>query len=112
MCSSDLLASSSRQIAWVNTGFFAGGQPDVDTLLEQAAQATQDCGHQLGKACDTVLIQPHLLFEGELMDQLRSKLLRCRQLYPDRNWILARPLGSDPGLASVFAKFILNRIGP
>ena len=59
------LASSSRQIAWVNTGFFAGGQPDVDTLLEQAAQATEDCGHQLGKACDTVLIQPHLLFEGD-----------------------------------------------
>ncbi len=95
------LAAADRAVEWVSTGFFAGGELSVDMLLEQAASAEAH-----GQACDAVIVQPHLLFEGELMDQLRSKLMRCRQEYPDREWILARCLGADRALANVFVQFV------
>jgi hypothetical protein len=47
-----------------------------------------------------------LLFEGELMDQLRSKIVQYRQQYPDRHWVLARSLGADCALAEVFIQFV------
>jgi sirohydrochlorin ferrochelatase len=74
------------------TGFFAGGTPNVDGLLDQASQWD----------CDTVVVQPHLLFEGELMDQLRSKVLSRQQMHPTKRWLIARSLGADPLLANVF----------
>ncbi len=95
------LASAERRVSWVSTGFFAGGEPSVDTLLEQAAMASSQ-----DQACDAVVVQPHLLFEGELMDQLRSKIQRCQAEYPDRDWILARCLGADRALAQVFVDFV------
>jgi sirohydrochlorin cobaltochelatase len=83
------LCAARRPLSWCQTGFFAGGTPNVEDLLEEAAHA----------ACDSIIIQPHLLFEGELMDQLRSKLLERRERFPDRNWLMTRSLGADPGLA-------------
>lgn len=90
------LCTDRRTLSWHATGFFAGGQPTVDELLASAGQAD----------CETVIVQPHLLFEGELMDQLRSKLLLCIDRYPDRQWLLSRCLGADPGLASAFLALV------
>jgi sirohydrochlorin cobaltochelatase len=74
------------------TGFFAGGQPNVDGLLEEVSQWE----------CESVLVQPHLLFEGELIEQLRDKVLQCQLRYPNKQWLIARTLGADPKLADVF----------
>jgi sirohydrochlorin cobaltochelatase len=86
------LVAARRSIVWHETGFFAGGSPNVDELLDQAAAT----------ACDTILVQPHLLFEGELMDQLRVKLRDRAARHAPQRWLLARTLGADPGLARVF----------
>ena len=40
------------------------------------------------------------------MDQLRARVQRWRQESPDREWVLARCLGADEGLAGVFIEFI------
>ncbi len=74
------------------TGFFAGGKPNVDELLEEASVWE----------CDTVVVQPHLLFEGELIEQLRSKVLQCQLTFPSKKWLVARTLGADRMLAEVF----------
>ena len=74
------------------TGFFAGGKPNVDELLEEAADWE----------CDTVVVQPHLLFEGELIEQLRVKVLQCQLRFPNKQWLIARTLGADLMLADVF----------
>ena len=76
----------------VQTGFFAGGTPNIDGLLEEASTWE----------CDTVLVQPHLLFEGELIEQLRSKVLQYRIRSKNQQWLIARTLGADPKLADVF----------
>ncbi len=83
-------------VVWHQTGFFAGGSPKVDDLLDQAADST----------CETIVVQPHLLFEGELMDQLRARILDRQSRDPDRGWFLARCLGADPMLAHVFVSLI------
>jgi len=117
------LAAEQRSLAWVSTGFFAGGVPSVDELLAQAAalrpsdlsdptdptdptSSISSSEFSTNLTCDTVVIQPHLLFEGELMDQLRARVQRWRQESPDREWVLARCLGADEGLAGVFIEFI------
>ena len=82
------------------TGFFAGGEPDVDTLLEQASRWD----------CDTIIVQPHLLFEGELIEQLRGKVYEMQQDHPDRRWLIARTLGADPKLAEVFLELAAEQI--
>ncbi len=74
------------------TGFFAGGKPNVDELLEEAADWE----------CDTIVVQPHLLFEGELIEQLRVKVLQCQLRFPNKQWLIARTLGADLMLADVF----------
>jgi sirohydrochlorin cobaltochelatase len=112
------LAAEQRSLAWVSTGFFAGGVPSVDELLAQAAalrpsdptDPISSSEFSTNLTCDTVVIQPHLLFEGELMDQLRARVRRWRQESPDREWVLARCLGADEGLAGVFIEFIRSHI--
>ena len=115
------LAAEQRSLAWVSTGFFAGGVPSVDELLAQAAalrpsdptdptSSISSSEFSTTPICDTVVIQPHLLFEGELMDQLRARVQRWRQESPDREWVLARCLGADEALAGVFIEFIRSHI--
>lgn len=101
------LVASQRTLNWMETGFFAGGEPDVDRLLDAAAQAHGEHG-----PCQTIVVQPHLLFEGELMDQLRRKVQDRIARHPDRNWVLARALGADRGLATVFVSLACEAMGP
>lgn len=82
------------------TGFFAGGRPDVDELLEEAARWE----------CDTVLVQPHLLFEGELIEQLRTKVKIFQSRFPNKHWLIARTLGADFKLADVFLELARKQI--
>ncbi|MFO0380750.1 MAG: sirohydrochlorin chelatase [Pirellula sp.] len=94
------LRVESTPVSWQQTGFFAGGEVDVDQLLEAAALAD----------CDVVVVQPHLLFEGELMNKLRSKLQAMRSRFPGKTWWLAGCLGADPSLADVFVGLLGEQV--
>ncbi len=96
------LRTEDSQVAWSETGFFAGGKPDVDELLDQAAES----------GCDTVIVQPHLLFEGELVDQLRAKVRARRESKPSPSWWITRSLGADPALARVFLQLLSEATAP
>lgn len=91
---------SLTPVQWCGTGFFAGGTPRVDLLLDQAAVSD----------CETVIVQPHLLFEGELIEQLRSKMLDMRRACPTKKWFITRTLGADPKLATVFVGMIRSEL--
>jgi sirohydrochlorin cobaltochelatase len=87
-------------VAWVETGFFAGGKPSVDELLEGA----------LGSGCEVVVVQPHLLFEGELMDKLREKVRTIRGRSMSQSWWMTGSLGADPQLARVFVGLLREMV--
>ncbi len=86
------VGQSQTPISWVDTGFFAGGQTTVDELLHRAAHSD----------CDTIVVQPHLLFEGELMRQLRAKVQEYQVKSSNRRWLVPPTLGADPKLATAF----------
>lgn len=72
-------------VAWSAVGFFAGDEITVEKALDQAARQSQS---------NTIVVQPHLLFEGELSEQLREYVVRYQATYPEKKWLLAKPLGS------------------
>jgi sirohydrochlorin ferrochelatase len=42
-----------------------------------------------------VIVQPHLLFEGELADNLRQAVTATQRQHPQQEWLIA-PLLADP----------------
>lgn len=87
---------SRIDVRWNGTGFFAGGEPKVEQLLENGANS----------ASSIVVVQPHLLFDGELMDQLRESVARWQSERPEQVWRLANTLGGEPALAKVFLSIL------
>jgi sirohydrochlorin cobaltochelatase len=92
------LHADRLQLRHCQTGFFAGGRPSVDELLQEAVSWD----------CDTVVVQPHLLFEGELVNQLRAKVSLMQCLSPNKNWLMTRTLGADPLLAETLVQIALE----
>jgi sirohydrochlorin cobaltochelatase len=118
--------ASGAKPAWSKTGFFVGGRPTVDELLDEAEQAD----------LDVLVVQPHLLFEGELLNQLRAKVDARRTaslLLGDSNRqafaevkssspqppdsgrfnkcrLVTMPLGADEGLAEIFVALAAEKL--
>jgi sirohydrochlorin ferrochelatase len=92
--------ASPLPISWVQTGFFAGGSPTVEELLQEAEASD----------CDCIVVQPHLLFEGQLSVQLRAMVDTYRQAGSKKRWLVAPTLGADPKLADTFLALGLKAI--
>jgi sirohydrochlorin cobaltochelatase len=80
-------------VAWSSVGFFAGDAVSVTDALEQAG--TQQCSN-------TIIVQPHLLFEGDLSQQLRAIVGQYQTRYPMKVWHVAQPLGGDDRLSQTY----------
>ncbi|GAB5405152.1 MAG: sirohydrochlorin chelatase [Aureliella sp.] len=83
-------------VAWLQTSFLHGQEPDVTTALEALAQTD----HPIA------IVQPHLLFEGLLMDELRQRVAELQRAAPERRWILVDTLGTDQALARALAQLV------
>jgi sirohydrochlorin cobaltochelatase len=92
--------ASPVPISWVQTGFFAGGSPTVEELLKEAEASD----------CETIVVQPHLLFEGQLSVQLREMVDEYRRAGSKKRWLVAPTLGADPQLADTFLALGLKSI--
>ncbi|WP_425618649.1 sirohydrochlorin chelatase [Anatilimnocola sp. NA78] len=71
--------------AGVFTGFIAVARPNLPEALEQAAAA--------GFA--RIVVQPHLLFSGEMLETTSAAVARAQQTHPQIDWRQAPILGSD-----------------
>lgn len=80
-------------VAELVTGFVFAQYPNVEQCLQHMAAST----------CNTVVIQPHLLFEGELVEQLRQQVAEYAQRYPKQRWVVSQTLGTDIALADTLA---------
>jgi sirohydrochlorin cobaltochelatase len=69
----------------VFTGFLAMAEPALPTALEQAAAS----------GCQRIVVQPHLLFHGEMLESTRAAIANAAQAHPQLSWLLAENLGSD-----------------
>jgi sirohydrochlorin ferrochelatase len=92
----------------VEVAFLAKARPSLD---EQLAKLTAPGFERVG--FEGVVVQPHFLFEGELVDRIRGQIRDTAARQPQTEWIMAQPLADPcekPGLASkLLAKVILDR---
>jgi len=84
------------RVASLLSCFAAMQQPDLPTALAAAVAAPQS----------TILVQPHLLFRGRLLDDIRSAVLTAAAACPQKQWRLASHLGPDPELAAVVVELV------
>lgn len=80
-------------VAWSETAFIHAQSPSVDEGLDRLESAPQRLK----------VVQPHLLFDGLLMDQLRRQIAERSARDPRNKWVLTDVLGTDEELARTLA---------
>jgi sirohydrochlorin cobaltochelatase len=75
----------------VSIGFAAAARPGIDEALAAAADPA------LG--AERVVVQPHLLFRGHVLDQVAAAVNRWRAARADIEWLEVERLGADRAVA-------------
>jgi len=65
--------------------YVAAARPTLDEGLAVVAQSP----------CATVVVQPHLLFAGQVLDTVVEAVRRMVEKEPAKRWLLAEPLGPE-----------------
>lgn len=66
-------------------GFAAAARPTLDEALKAATQ----------RRPKRVIVQPHILFQGFVENQIHDAVFRCRATFPEIDWVLVSRLGAD-----------------
>lgn len=75
------------------TAFIYGQKPTVAPALAAAAKLDTEI----------VVVQPHLLFSGLLLEDLRAQVAEIQARSSEQLWVIAEPLGADRNLAELWA---------
>jgi sirohydrochlorin cobaltochelatase len=97
--------TKATPVSWSSVGFIHAQRPTVDEALDGLA----DTG------LPWLVVQPHLLFEGELIDDLRRQVEHRQSFSPSQTWIVTETLGStslDQRLAATLSSLALRSISP
>ena len=81
----DVKMSGDPKKPQLAVAFVAVARPSLAEVLEQA---------QLGSA-RRVVVQPHLLFTGQVLGQIQQAVDHCRAACPGKEWSIAAHLGAD-----------------
>jgi sirohydrochlorin cobaltochelatase len=79
------LLAQRLKINQVFTGFIAIAKPTLSEALAQVAQS----------GLQQVVVHPHLLFHGEMLETATAAVQSARRAYPQIDWRIAEILGSD-----------------
>ncbi|WP_254513805.1 sirohydrochlorin chelatase [Anatilimnocola floriformis] len=87
------------------TGFIAIAKPSLAEALEQAAAS----------GAQQIIVQPHLLFSGEMLDSTAVAVAQARRKHPQLAWQQSDSLGADLGdpqgiAADYLVRAMLDRI--
>jgi sirohydrochlorin ferrochelatase len=94
MASFSRLRWEQRRLGRVETCYLAMTRP---TLAEGLASAAR---HGLPR----IVVQPHLLFQGELLSQVAEETTSAAAEHPSREWIIAAHLGPHPLLCQAITE--------
>lgn len=81
-------------VAQLHTAFVVAQSPSVPEILQTLASSS----------CSTVVVQPHLLFEGELVEKLRQQVAEAAEASPTQRWVITPTLGTDFALAQTLTQ--------
>jgi sirohydrochlorin cobaltochelatase len=80
------LCWEAERVGWYEVAFTAMTAPLLDAAIPVVA----------AMPFERVVVQPHLLFVGELLDRIRVAVSDAQSRYPNKQWELAKHLGPDP----------------
>jgi sirohydrochlorin ferrochelatase len=84
----------------VRLAYLAMASPPLDDVLDNVATLDFRC----------IVVQPHMLFQGDLLDRLSARVAHHATCTPDKTWRLAPQLGPDEKLANaVIDRFVLTQ---
>ena len=94
------LRAADGGVAVVETCFLAMAEPRLEATLQRIAAGTNgrgenNCVASAGSLASQVIVQPHLLFSGALVSEVRETVERMAARFPDGQWIVVEPLGPD-----------------
>jgi sirohydrochlorin cobaltochelatase len=105
------LRNLATPVAWSSVGFIHAQRPTVDEALDGIAAT----------GLPWLVVQPHLLFEGELIEDLRRDVHYRQSFSTSQKWIITETLGagidladlshSDSRLAQALSKLALQSSG-
>ena len=81
-------------VAEVVTAFYAMAEPRLPAILKEVAETGR---------FDTVVVHPHLLFEGRLNQAIIRQAEDAAEQYPSIQWLTSAYLGPDPWVADAIA---------
>lgn len=79
------LRRADARVQSVEIGFLAMERPPLKEVLARVGQ----------RGAKRVVVQPHLLLPGLLMDQVRQKVEWAGRQWPTVEWLVTEPLGPD-----------------
>ncbi len=88
------LRAAATPVGRTETCFFAMAEPRFADVLPRTAELDYS----------RIVVQPHLLFQGELLSQIGHQVASINAAHRDRQWLLSRHLGPDPALSRVIAE--------
>jgi sirohydrochlorin ferrochelatase len=88
------LRSERMRLGRVEICFLALAAPSLEIALQQAGQL----------ALPRIVVQPHLLFAGELLAGLQEKVALAAARCPQQQWLVTSPLGPHPWLVSALVE--------
>lgn len=81
---------------WYEIGFTALAEPSLERCLELAAFLP----------FPRVVVQPHLLFSGTLLDRVRAAVAQQRSKAPGKEWLVTAALGPAPKLVEAVRQIV------
>jgi sirohydrochlorin ferrochelatase len=79
------------------TCFVAAASPRLSVGISQLAAKKPRC----------VVVQPHLLFTGQVLEEIAEEVAAARARYPETEWRLATHLGPDPLVVDALEQRVL-----
>jgi sirohydrochlorin ferrochelatase len=95
------LRAQHSPVGSTSVAFLAMAQPRVQQTLLKLGQ----------HGWRRVVVQPHLLFHGDLHDTLSSAVENCRNQWPKTEWIVTPYLGQELAPAAFVRNLLLDAIG-
>ncbi|MEE2935519.1 MAG: sirohydrochlorin chelatase [Planctomycetota bacterium] len=81
--------------------FYAMAKPSLPEVLDRLASTSR---------FDQILVYPHLLFQGRLLEAIERQIQEAAIRHPDIGFLAAKHLGPDPSIAEAIRMRILQTI--
>ena len=96
------LRAARLAITPVDVGFVAMAEPKLTEVLAAAAVS----------GARQIVVQPHLLFGGILLDRIRDRVADFAQRFPHVHWITTAHLGTAPRVAGAIVARVKDSLSP